>query len=120
MNVNEDNKTLRFLGGALFLNVFAAGMLILLGGYWPKTTIGWVILVALGGPFWIFGEYLGDKLFGEKVSKYIDSSERKVSALRIVYGVVVMVIILAFTMGVNYYFRSFWTKHFTIWHLTTG
>ncbi len=120
MNVDDDNKTLRFLGGVLFVNVFAAGMFILFGGLWPKTPIGWVLLLGLGGPVWLFVEYIGDKLFAEKVSKKIDSSEKTVSISRIIYGVIVMVIFLALFAVTQYYFKGFLTKHFSNWHLTTG
>jgi len=114
------NKVIRFIGVYLIVNIFALGLLILVTGIWPITVTGWIILVTLGFPAWLFGEYIGEKLLSHKLSNAIDSSEKKLSFFRMGSAFITMVFFLAFISGIYYYFKGFWIKHFINWHLTTG
>ncbi len=113
-------KVIRFIGIYLLVNIFAVGFLILVTGIWPKTATGWVILATFGFPTWIFGEYLGEKIFSNKISESIDSKEKKISFFRMEYAFIIMILFLIFWAGLYHYFKGFWIRHFINWHLTTG
>ena len=86
---------IRIIFGLIFLAGFFT-FLILLGifPHVPNSMTGWVILVGVGVPSWLFLEWLGEKLFSKKVGHRI--SEKPFSGVRILYA---LGTILAFFVG---------------------
>ena len=65
--------------------------LILLYPIHPVTLVGWIVWIGLSIPLLGVEEYLGEKIFSERISKRIDNRPTIMSAKRIFYGVVVSV-----------------------------
>jgi hypothetical protein len=63
----------------------------LLNGYWPKNMMGWIIIVVCGFPALILGEFLGEKLFSQKIIRAVDLAKKDkiISVRRIAYALVV-------------------------------
>ena len=120
MNANKTNEIIRFSMIYLLVNLVAVGLLILITGIWPITATGWAILLLFGFPAWMFGEYLGDRVFSQKISEAIDPSEKKVSIKRLEYAFFAMIMIMAIWGCIYYYFKPFWVKNFINWHLTSA
>jgi hypothetical protein len=75
---------LRWFGGYLLASFFVV-LLILIMGFIPKTTTGWLITFVFGLPSWILCEWIGNKVTCKRISKAIDPSEKQVSSARLFY-----------------------------------
>jgi len=66
-------------------------------------------------PIYIFGEYIGSKLFSGRISQTIDKSERIASGPRIAYSLLIGIIYLVSISIIYYLFQCFLQKHFTLY-----
>jgi hypothetical protein len=76
-----------YLAASLFVGVPFA----LLSGVWPKSITRWVIVFILGLSTMILGEFLGEKLFSEKISQSIDKDKKDkiISIRRMAYTLII-------------------------------
>lgn len=76
-----------YLAASLFIGVPFA----LLSGVWPKSITGWVIVFIFGLPTMILGEFIGEKLFSDKISQTIDkdNKDKIISIRRMGYALVI-------------------------------
>jgi hypothetical protein len=81
-------RGIRFLGGfVFFLVIFIIGIFLNLYPYYPKTLIGWVLLIVFGIPIYLAGEWFYGKLYSQKISDKI--SKKKFSLARIFIALVI-------------------------------
>lgn len=91
-----------------WLTVLAAiagfGMLLSVFPRHPQTFKGWVWLFVLALPITLLGEFLGDRLWKNRLAQTIEqrTANQTLSLLRIAYGLAVMLFVLvaAFSLGV--------------------
>jgi len=76
-----------YLAISLFFGVPAA----LISGIWPKTVIGWILIVLFAIPVMITGSFIGEMLFSKKISDTLDpgGKAKKVSPTRMAYAVLI-------------------------------
>ena len=80
---------------------FIIGMLLYL--YFPavpKSLLGWVVLLVLGIPVWLFIEWLGEAVFGSAFFVRLSAVGRILLAVPIM--LVLMVVALVLVWGVQY------------------
>jgi hypothetical protein len=114
-----NDKTHKLIKG--FSIYLAASLLIgvpfaLLNGIWPRNITGWIIICLFGFPTIILGEFLGEKLFSERISSTLDPTKRdKVfSARRMAYALVISMIVTALVFLLGYLLRAHIVTYFTI------
>jgi hypothetical protein len=66
----------------------AMAVLIGIYPYRPNSTLSWIVLYSLSIPIVVFGEYLGDRLLG---NRYVS---RLTMPMRIAYGVIAISILI--------------------------
>ena len=106
-------KILRWFGGYLFAS-FLVVVLIMLMGFIPKTTTGWITAFVFGLPSWVLGEWVGSKITNEKVSKALDSSEKPVSSARLFYSLATLLMFLGGSFLIWMLIGTFLKQHFRI------
>ena len=96
-----------YLAAALIIGVPAA----LLNGIWPKNMMGWIIIVVCGLPTLILGEFLGEKLFSQKISHTLDPAKKDkiISVRRMAYALVVGIAVTALVILLGYLLRAYFT-----------
>ena len=101
-----------YLGASLLIGVPFA----LLNGIWPKDITGWIIIAIFGFPTLLLGEFLGEKLFSERISRALDPDKRQkiISARRMTYVLVVAVAVSALGFLLWYLLRDYIGIYFTI------
>ncbi len=112
MRINM-RKILRWFSGYLFAS-FLVVMLIMLMGFIPKTTTGWIIVFVFGLPSWVLGEWVGSKITNEKISKAIDPSEKIVSSARLFYLLVTLLLFLGGSFLIWMLTGTFLRQHFHV------
>ena len=104
-------QLLIFCAGYLALSVIlSVGLLIF--GFWPKTLIGWLVLLGAAVPVTFVFEGVGRVLFHDKLSRALDPDETQVSPSRIAYALVAMIAYLAAILWLVWPIRGFLDKHF--------
>ena len=93
----EQRGTMKKPQGPIFIILFIAlfcSLAILIGiyPYRPNSILSWIALYFLSIPIVLTGEYLGDKLLG---NKYVSKLS---SPVRIAYGVIVLSIFIIITI----------------------
>jgi hypothetical protein len=99
-----------------FFLYFAAALIVgvpvaLLNGIWPKNMMGWIIIIVCGFPTLILGEFLGEKLFSQKISRELDpAKEDKITSVRrMAYALVVGIAVTALVILLGYLLRAYFT-----------
>jgi hypothetical protein len=84
---------MRFVWGALGAYALI-GLILIIGIFpdYPKTTVGWVMLIVIGPPVYLLAEGIGEKIFsrkvGEKISRKGFSIARIIVATILLYGII--------------------------------
>lgn len=101
-----------YLAASLFIGVPFA----LLSGVWPKSITGWVIVLIFGLPAMILGEFIGEKLFSDKVSQTIDKDKKDkiISIRRMAYALIIGIITTVVILLLGYFLQSHVGAHFNI------
>jgi hypothetical protein len=88
----------------------------LLNGIWPKNITGWIIIAIFGFPTLLLGEFLGEKLFSERISHALDpdKEQKVISARRITYALVVVVVVSTLGFLLWYLLCDYIGIYFTI------
>jgi hypothetical protein len=107
-------KVLKWVGGYLVLNVVAVAS-VLIGGLWSRTLVGWCLIAALSLPIWALGEWVGDAVFSEKLSKRIDPSPDRVSGTRIGYILLVMLLEIGVVLGIWWLVGPWLENQLEVW-----
>lgn len=100
-----------YLAASLFIGVPFA----LLSGVWPKSITGWVIIFLFGLPTMLLGEFLGEKLFSEKISQKIDKKDKIISIRRMAYALIIGIVTTAVIVLLGYLLRRHVSAHFNIY-----
>ena len=105
----------------IFFMYFAASLFIgvpfaLFSGVWPKSITGWVIVFIFGLPTMLMGEYIGEKLFSDKINQAIDNGkiDKIISARRMAYALIIGIVTTAVTFFIGYLLRPYVGAHFSI------
>ncbi len=101
-----------YLGASLVIGVPFA----LLNGIWPKNITGWIIIAVFGLPSLLLGEFLGEKLFSERMSRAVDpgKTQKVISPRRMIYAFVVALAVSALGFLLWYLLRDYIGIYFTI------
>ncbi len=101
-----------YLAASLFIGVPFA----LLSGVWPKSITGWVIVFIFGLPTMILGEFIGEKLFSDKISQKIDNDKKDkiISIRRMAYALIIGIVTTMVIVLLGYFLRSHVGAHFNI------
>jgi hypothetical protein len=88
----------------------------LLNGIWPKNITGWTIIAVFGFPALLLGEFLGEKLFSERISRAVDPGKRQkvISARRMTYALLVGMAVSVLGFLLWYLLRDYIGIYFTI------
>ncbi len=80
-------RLLIYLAVSLFFGVPAA----LISGIWPKTALGWILIVIFAIPVMFVGGFVGEILFSDKVSDALDPRRKtkKISLVRMAYAALI-------------------------------
>jgi hypothetical protein len=104
-----------------FFLYFAASLFIgvpfaLLSGIWPKSLMGWVFIAIFGFPTLILGEFLGEKLFSQRISHALDPTKRDklISLWRMAYALAIGVTVTALIILLGYLLCAHIAAYFTI------
>jgi len=109
---SRDDIMIKVISTYVAVNIVVVGLIIIFNGIWPRSITGWALLFTLGFPICIFLEYIGTKLFGERINQVIDNSTKTVSISRILYVLLIGLTYLV-VLGIIYFtFKGFWQKHF--------
>jgi len=102
-----------YLAASLFIGVPFA----LLSGVWPKSITGWVIVFILGLPIMILGEFIGEKLFSEKISQSIDKDKKDkiISIQRMAYALIIGSLTIVVIVILGFFLRKYVGAHFKIY-----
>lgn len=87
--------------------VYGLFALLLTFPFHPITVLGWTVWFAAALPIAGIGEAVGSAIFNKKIGESIDEDTDRISAGRIVYGVVAALV----------FFTSLW---FVVWLLDVG
>jgi hypothetical protein len=103
---------LLYLAASVFIGVPFA----LLSGIWPKNMMGWIFVGVFGFPILILGEFLGEILFGQRISRALDPAKRDkvISVRRMAYALVVAVAVSALGFLLWYLLRDYIGIYFNI------
>src|SRR5438876_11232449 len=90
---------LQALGWYLLLSISIAvpGVLLNIYPHWPISRTGWRIVIFAGAPMLLILELVGGTIFSNKISRRI--SDKKFSATRIAFGLIVVLIYLGLLYG---------------------
>lgn len=106
-----------YLAASLFIGVPYA----LLSGVWPKNITGWVLIFIFGLPSLILGEFIGEKLYSDKISQKIDKEykDQIISIKRMGYALVVSFVIGVIIILIGFLLRvsvgdQFIKDHFNV------
>jgi len=101
-----------YLAASLFIGVPFA----LLSGVWPKNITGWVIVIIFGLPTMILGEFIGEKLFSDKISQTIDKDKKDkiISIRRMAYALIIGILTTAVIVLLGNLLRRHVGAHFSI------
>jgi hypothetical protein len=105
MHQKNPTKHLRFLFGLAAVWLFMVGFLILqLWPDFPKTELGWFLLIVVGPPIYAAGEGFRGWFFSEKLSKKI--SKKQFSWLRVAIVFCVVAVILGLNLLAYFIFKQ--------------
>jgi hypothetical protein len=101
-----------YLAASLFIGIPFA----LLSGVWPKSITGWILIFIFGFPTLILGEFIGEKLFSDKISLKIDKDkkDRLISIRRTAYALIIGIITTLFITLIGFFLRKHVGAHFSI------
>ena len=94
-------------GQALAIILFAIGysLLLLVGDLtFANNVIRWVILIVLGLPLYLYGEWVGEKLFSPVTGERISS--KAFSWKRIIYGLFIFLVTFGLAYGIYYQLKG--------------
>jgi uncharacterized membrane protein len=113
---NMKQNYIRLFFTYLAVSLFVGVPFALLNGIWPKSITGWLIVFIFGLPTIILGEYIGEKLFSDKISQTIDKKNREkiISIRRMAYALIIGIVATAVTIVVGYLTRKHLGAHFSI------
>lgn len=102
-----------YLAASLFIGVPFA----LFSGVWPKGIKGWVIVFIFGLPSLILCEFIGEKLFSNKISHTIDKDKKDkiISIRRMAYALTIGIIITVVVTLLGYFLRMHVGEYFHIY-----
>ncbi len=109
-------KVLRLISCYLLFNFAALAYLVLIDGIWPRTLIGWCLVANLGLPLLATCKWVGRRVAGERVSKWIDPSPQRVSLRRMGYLLLLTLLLIAVWLGVWTAIRPWVEPHVGSWH----
>lgn len=61
-------------------------------GMWPKTVKGWMLLAVFAFPGYLLCEFLGEKIFSDRVSGLLEKKQKLVSIKRMSYAFFVLLL----------------------------
>jgi hypothetical protein len=103
---------IKFIGLYIGLSVF-------LGLTWavfsypdlPSTGTQWLMVFLLALPLQLAGEFLGELLWNNKLSRFVDrkTAAASLSFVRILYGVLLMLLLIGLGWGASYGWEVFWS-----------
>ena len=101
-----------YLAASLFIGVPFS----LFSGVWPKSITGWGIVFIFGLPTMMIGEFIGEKLFSDKINKAIDNDKKDkiISVRRMAYALIIGIVTTAVTFFIGYSLRPYVGAHFSI------
>ena len=104
---------LQALGWYLLLSISIAvpGVLLNIYPHWPISLTGWLIVIFAGPPMLLILELVGETIFSNKISRRI--SDKKFSAARIAFGLIVVLIYLGLLYGGWGLLGDFLRPHFS-------
>lgn len=105
-------KILKMLGIYCVVALFAAGIMMLYAGVFPRTPTGWVAILIVSLPLWMFFEWLGQHAFSSRISRRIDVRDKAVSIRRMVYVFFVLLITGGTVALIFLITKDFWGPHF--------
>ena len=110
-NKSQKDWGKRYLIGVLVvLVVYLALLLYYIYPHWPIDLLGWFILILVGIPISLCLEWIGESIFSKEVGQKI--SDRKLSAKRIIFSLLVFVGIAGVFVILWFIFGSFIRPHF--------
>ncbi len=109
------HRVFRFIGCYLLLNLLAIAFLVIVYGIWPRTLIGWCVMAVVGLPMLAIAEWVGDRVVGGRVSRWVDPSPRRVSMKRMSYLLLVILVFTGLWLTVWTAVRSWVEPHLGSW-----
>lgn len=102
-----------YLAASLFIGVPFA----LLSGVWPKSITGWLIVFIFGLPTMLLGEFIGEKLFSDKINQAIDKDKKDkiISIRRMAYALIIGIVTTIVIVMLGYLLRRHVGAHFNIY-----
>lgn len=116
MNHQKTKSAFGLLSAYLLVNIVAVGMLMIMANIRPKTNKGWVFILVFGFPVWLIMEWVGSKIFSNKVSDRIDPSNKIISIKRLLYSLIAILTVLGIYMVVVYSYKDFMSNNFMKWY----
>ncbi len=109
-------NVLKTLGMYCLVALIAAGMLMLFAGLVPKTPVGWITIFLVALPIWLAFDWLGERIFSDKISRRLDASDSALSFRRMMYVFAVIIITSTAAAVILKLTQDFWGSHFsTLW-----
>lgn len=114
-----DNRKQSYI--SLFFMYLAASLLVglpfaLMYGVRPKSITGWIIVFLCGLPSIILGEYIGERLFSDKISRdfYGENEDKLITIRRMAYALLVGIITAVLVVMLSYLLREHLSAHLSI------
>ncbi|GBE39404.1 hypothetical protein BMS3Bbin08_02026 [bacterium BMS3Bbin08] len=112
-NINSKqiiSSILKHIAIAVFLGVPVA----FISGIWPKTLIGWILIIIFAVPVLLVGEFIGEKLFSDKISDTIDPNRKnkQISPGRMSYQLLIGVLYVVLLILAMHKFGDSLKTHF--------
>lgn len=107
LGVSMDKKVLavlKFFAIYIILAMAFALFTAFDAGMWPKTAKGWLLLAVFAFPAYLFSEYLGEKVFSDRISGMLEKEQKLISIKRMSY--VLLILLLAFGLSVFLYYLA--------------
>jgi hypothetical protein len=99
-----------YIAVTFFIGVPAA----LIGGFWPKTALGWALILIFAVPIMFVLSLIGEILFADRVSDTLDSKRKtkKLSFWRMAYTLLVAAIYFGLVLFISLRYGDSLKTHF--------
>lgn len=71
-------------------------------GIWPKTTKGWIFLAVFAFPGYLLCEFLGEKIFNDRVSGMLEKKQKLISIKRMSYTFLILLSVMGVSVLLYY------------------
>lgn len=103
-------RTVKFIGAYIGASVFL-GLLWAVLSYpdIPSTISEWVWILALALPLQLAGEFLGERFWNNKATRFVEqkTAAQSFSLIRILYGVFLLLLFTGLVLGTAYLWQAF-------------